>query len=302
MCRCEPAEIDGQPYVRWAAEWFGDCLYTSRDYSSFIIGLSSIFFWLWCQMPQFFENWRNGNADALSPYFLLIWLLGDSANMIGAILTQQLPTQQVTAIYFVSCDIIMVVQYIYYYFKNHVNKERESIVSGNTYGTAKGGNRANMFGLGLMTLTVASRAALSLGGSSAPSALTGRVLLQSPEEPICGAPGPDWQVLLGTVIGWGSAVLYLTSRMPQIVKNYQRKSVEGLSLGMFLSAVMGNLTYASSIFVRNMDAQYLWDRFPWLLGSVGTFLFDFTVFCQFHYYRNHGNQYERIPTDMERGK
>lgn len=48
---------------------------------------------------------------------------------------------------------------------------------------------------------------------------------------------------LPQLLGWTSAVLYVGSRIPQIVKNYRQKSTEGLSLGMFFCAVLGNILF-----------------------------------------------------------
>lgn len=50
------------------------------------------------QLPQFISNWRNKSAEALSPWFLAQWLLGDTFNLTGALLQgQQLPTTTYTA-------------------------------------------------------------------------------------------------------------------------------------------------------------------------------------------------------------
>jgi uncharacterized protein with PQ loop repeat len=46
-------------------------------------------------------------------------------------------------------------------------------------------------------------------------------------------------------MGWLSALLYVGSRIPQLVKNYKNRSTEGLSIGMFLCAVMGNIFYTA---------------------------------------------------------
>lgn len=50
---------------------------------------------------------------------------------------------------------------------------------------------------------------------------------------------------LPQTMGWTSAVLYIGSRIPQILKNWRNKSTEGLSFGMFLCAVMGNIFFTS---------------------------------------------------------
>lgn len=50
---------------------------------------------------------------------------------------------------------------------------------------------------------------------------------------------------LPQTMGWTSAVLYVGSRIPQILKNWRNKSTEGLSFGMFICAVLGNVLYTS---------------------------------------------------------
>lgn len=50
--------------------------------------------------------------------------------------------------------------------------------------------------------------------------------------------------LLPQILGWFSAVLYVGSRVPQLIKNWRQQSTEGLSPGMFICAVFGNLFYA----------------------------------------------------------
>ncbi|KAI9838439.1 MAG: hypothetical protein M1838_004605 [Thelocarpon superellum] len=51
----------------------------------------------------------------------------------------------------------------------------------------------------------------------------------------------------GQVFGYLCAVLYLGSRVPQILLNFRRKSTEGVSMLFFLFACIGNLTYVMSI-------------------------------------------------------
>ena len=54
--------------------------------------------------------------------------------------------------------------------------------------------------------------------------------------------------LWGQIFGYLCAILYLLSRLPQILLNARRKSVEGLSTLFFLFACLGNITYVASIF------------------------------------------------------
>lgn len=52
----------------------------------------------------------------------------------------------------------------------------------------------------------------------------------------------QWQIVPQS-FGWGSAILYCASRIPQIMQNFRNESVQGLSLVMFIFSVVGNLTY-----------------------------------------------------------
>ncbi len=46
---------------------------------------------------------------------------------------------------------------------------------------------------------------------------------------------------------------------------------------MFVLAILGNVTYGLGIFLYSVDPVFLLQRLPWLVGSVGTLFFDFTV-------------------------
>jgi hypothetical protein len=63
------------------------------DLVSEYLGYLSITFWLFAQFPQIWYNHQKRDAKPLSILFLLIWLVGDVCNLIGAYLTFQLPFQ-----------------------------------------------------------------------------------------------------------------------------------------------------------------------------------------------------------------
>ncbi|KAI3399369.1 hypothetical protein diail_7096 [Diaporthe ilicicola] len=107
--------------------------------------------------------------------------------------------------------------------------------------------------------------------------------------------------LWGQIFGYLCAVLYLGSRLPQLLLNWRRKSTEGLSMLFFLFACLGNLTYALSIFAFDprcygddsgcepgeagrVYGRYILVNLSWLAGSVGTLLLDMGVFVQFFMY------------------
>ena len=58
------------------------------------------------QIPQFVLNIKRQSVEALSSWFLAQWLLGDTCNLVGCLLTgSQLPTQTWTAGYFIFADM-----------------------------------------------------------------------------------------------------------------------------------------------------------------------------------------------------
>ena len=105
--------------------------------------------------------------------------------------------------------------------------------------------------------------------------------------------------LWGQIFGYFCAVLYILSRVPQLILNWRRKSTDGLSMLFFLFACLGNVTYVLSIFAydpkcggdkcapgepASIYGRYILVNLSWLLGSLVTLLLDFGVFIQYFMY------------------
>lgn len=351
---------NGTDYPEWVAVAFRECVFTSRDYLSFWVGLSSLGFWIFAQGPQFYKNCKLQSASGLSIFFLFQWMLGDSLNLCGSVLTGQLGTVIYTSGLFVSMDIILFSQYVLLErpccgpdvvspkgeamgeesgaagaaagagagaragagagrdMRDPVGESHAWVASpsdaslrglqpgagGAPQGVRSSSMRAVLFpmlvvaGLGGGLLGISSLAEEAAAGSpgahllradAARYSLAGRRHLTSFSDPaslvgvpLCDAPASTKYKSLGNVLAWASAGIYLCSRVPQIFKNIKRGSVEGLSPLMFFCAVMGNATYAASMFIKGGD---LAGSAPFLTGSLGTLAFDFTILLQFLYYR-----------------
>ena len=74
----------------------------------------SIACWVVVYSPQIIENFRRSSADGLSLAFLVIWLLGDISNVLGAVLQGVLPTMTILAMYYVIADFVLLGQRFYY--------------------------------------------------------------------------------------------------------------------------------------------------------------------------------------------
>ncbi|KAG6986504.1 hypothetical protein G7Y79_00079g100220 [Physcia stellaris] len=94
--------------------FFHTCIPTRLAFLSTLLGCLSILSWLFAQLPQIYKNFTLKSASGLSIFFLAEWLLGDITNLLGALFTKQATWQVVVAGYYVSVDLCLVFQYLWY--------------------------------------------------------------------------------------------------------------------------------------------------------------------------------------------
>ncbi|CAG8498821.1 10182_t:CDS:2 [Paraglomus occultum] len=251
---------------------------------------------------QIIANYNNKSADGLSLPFLFNWLLGDIANFIGCVLTDQQPFQ-------------------YLYYRRFYSTQEEEILCDdvlmaegspkwrhyNTFPVNKPASRQRgtmpLFAVFFFTLR-------SLSYLTSSGLTTSHSIISHSKRDTMGVSWldtigtfmEDYQYSIGRVMAWTCTVLYLTSRMPQIWKNFERKSVEGLSIFMFIFAALGNLAYTTSIFLyEDKDDDYYNKEFPYILGASGTLTFDLIIYMQWWKYRNNPpkRRFSSIPYDLE---
>ncbi|KAL9641938.1 hypothetical protein ABK040_003996 [Willaertia magna] len=91
--------------------------------------------------------------------------------------------------------------------------------------------------------------------------------------------------IIGYLIGCICALFYMGARLPQIYKNFKRKSTEGLSPLLFMCAFSGNILYASSLFLYDPTSiLYLLSRAPWITESSVNSCLDSVILMQIIYY------------------
>ncbi|RHZ84795.1 hypothetical protein Glove_74g108 [Diversispora epigaea] len=326
---CDPITRDVMPYIQWLNTYFGLCIH-SDEAASFFLGCISIVCWLNAQFPQIVTNYLNGSADGLSLPFLLNWLLGDLANLIGCILTKRLAFQYYLAEYFCAVDFGLFFQYFYYTYKkkpvvededlefifNEENNNnemttnnirplsatlslRDSILEGAkknyTFPTRKKGSyqRASTMIFAIFLFAFHTTSTISSSSSISTSSVSKNEDNNNNEFTLFLEENSD---TIGKIMAWSCTLLYLTSRMPQIWKNYTRRSVEGLSIFMFIFAALGNLSYTLSIFTHPLaktSQEYLHEQIPYVLGSIGTLAFDVTIFLQWCAWKNQNHYHRR---------
>lgn len=190
------------------------------------------------------------------------------------------------------------------------NGETGDVNSNRSRGVQGGGNtRAAVAALSTLPIVVVMCAGVQMFGNNAASSSSNMMSMSSSDmgrrmllglaggsgsanvtvlgmRPSCEVPVvlPESVESAGLTLGWISAFIYLNSRLPQMLKNYRRKSVEGLSWIMFFCALMGNSTYGIGVIMHDSSPKALWAAAPWLLGSLGTLSLDMFISFQFFLY------------------
>ncbi|EGF82896.1 hypothetical protein BATDEDRAFT_9677 [Batrachochytrium dendrobatidis JAM81] len=317
MYSCPTDEL-GRHAIHWIEFVFHECAYTHRDSISMFLGYTSITCWFFAQIPQLRMNWINGSAKSLSIYFVSIWLLGDITNLVGCILTNQLPFQIYLAVYFVLVDSILFLQWMFYWYTTSPRPilegsqefdERSMLISSPLTSVLDDADRSLnpelpllrpesncacrshsnvlliIFNLALIFTIIATVASFGapfvlgwLSSSQHHHSNSTNIHIEPDQRPVLNSYD------LGRFISWICTALYLSSRPPQIYLNMKRKTCEGLSLNMFFGAVLGNIAYTMSIFVKSSNPSFLLQSLPYLLGSGGTVLFDCVIFGQYLVY------------------
>ncbi|KAI6782488.1 vacuolar amino acid transporter-like protein [Emericellopsis cladophorae] len=272
-----------------------------------IFGSISLVAWICVLIPQLFANFKAQSADGLSMAFLIVWLLGDMTNLLGALFTHLAPTAIALPCYFCIADTVLIAQCAYY---NQRNKGKSAhSANGEPSEESPLLRRESSGAIGVSTAEAAAK--IVPGENESDDASGGKQWLQNTLSLVAvyvvgivawfisykaGAwdtadPTPDTPEavnnpleMAGLTLGYISAVLYLCARVPQIVKNYKEKSCEGLALLFFMLSLTGNLTYGISLVAYSQEPKYLLNALPFLLGSLGTIVEDSIIFVQFRLY------------------
>jgi uncharacterized protein with PQ loop repeat len=283
---------------------FATVAWTRADISN-LIGAISLAFWLCNGIPLVYEIWRARSAEGVSIGFVGLWAIGDVLSLAGGLWAGLAPTVVVVSIYYIFSDIIILGEA--YYF-NYIYKPGTSIVdalehpqdvspafapdaeAGETSALlpndkqatfSKGFIREVLFNIGAVVFVILLGAAGWYASLYIPHDSPHR---RHEHHHHGHSPSSD-EVLLGPqLLGYTSAALYLCARIPQIIKNYRKQQTEGLALLFFVFSVFGNLTYAASIFAYNSEPAYIKESLAWIIGSLGTLIFDFIILGQFLHY------------------
>lgn len=238
-----------------------------------VAGSISLACWIIVFTPQLWENYSRKSAEGLSLAFVVIWLLGDLFNVVGALLQHVLPTMIVLALYYTAADIVLLWQCLVYGTnENPAEVQQQSQDDAEAQPLLPG--KTQKHGVALKNTLIVL--VVIVCGSF------GYLLSDHSADDVPHEPQPI--SISGQILGWICAFLYLASRVPQIKLNYDRKSTDGVALLFFLFAAIGNITYCVSIFAADSSAHQLFINASWIVGAGGSLLLDLVIFVQFWIY------------------
>ncbi|XP_037632363.1 lysosomal amino acid transporter 1 homolog [Sebastes umbrosus] len=261
-----PVCVNGTPWILYLLE---ECVDNVWEYCSVVIGLISMFCFLLSTLPQVYEAYRNGKVEeAMSFGFLFFLFSGDLTSFAGCYLTSQLPIQMVTVVFYIFTDLILISQFLYYKIKN--SSSRKSPVL--KWLCFMWCGAATLVLLALPKLIVDNSATLDTQSPTTSKSVE----------------------ITGYICGYLASIFYLSSRFPQLYKNFQRQSTEGTSYLLFALAMMGNGTYGLSVIVvlpalKGSKQTFIIKHLAWLIGSLGVLILDFFVTAQFIMYRKNNS-------------
>ncbi|KAH7175473.1 PQ loop repeat-domain-containing protein [Dactylonectria macrodidyma] len=289
-----------------------------------IFGSISLTAWICLLLPQLAANYKAQSADGLSMAFLIVWLVGDLSNLVGSLFTRLAPTAVALASYFCIADIILITQTIYYRTvsaRRASHQHFDQLADPSEESPLIARRRSSSFGLPGSQRQHATHTESSLeplrkivtGEDETPDSRPwvhnslsllvvyligfagwfvsykagawGNTNPTPPDVPVNDKSATE---IIGLTLGYFSAACYLCARIPQIIKNYQEESCEGLALLFFMLSLTGNLTYGLSLVAYSQDKTYLLTTVPWLMGSLGTIVEDCIIFLQFRLYSDNG--------------
>jgi uncharacterized protein with PQ loop repeat len=234
-----------------------------------VFNIASMITWMFVFIPQILTNMKNKSASAISFYFLFCWLMGDLFSIQSASKLNLNKVIVYNGWLHVVFDVILISQWFYYNYQFYDN----SNVSAET------------------------PLLLSYYQVNQP-----KIIKQNEFLLICGV---IFQFIthfsmneydsntLAVLVGWAATCVFFFSRIPQIYRNYTRKSVEGLSLMTFFLISIANNMFLTSVLVQIIDIdddkkyKFLFDNLQWIVGILLSDAVDIIILFQFYKYKNH---------------
>lgn len=206
-------------------------------------------------IPQLIENYRSKSGEALSMDMFVLRGAADLVNLFGSFLCHE-PVYIVTLnTWYIIDTIIFTSQSAYYTFWYHrktLTLDRTSTpVSTKTF-------------LIVAFMIAVPVLMFALGRTSFADVVSESTLMDD----------------IGTFCLWASNLLFVSSRIPQLYKIWRRKSVEGISMIMYLLTMSSNMLSGTGVLLQNIQDQVPISKMivgssaAIFMGTFGSIFFD----------------------------
>jgi uncharacterized protein with PQ loop repeat len=219
------------------------------DGLSYSLSIISLLFYSIIYIPQFFVIYKSKSSSGISLLMLLLWTQADILSLLGTIVLYMYINIIIIGWVHFIVGASMIIFVLYYRDKYDDN-----------YDNSKSFTKEYKIQLlsTIIFLCVNTVICIMLN-----------VIIKSSHD------------LIGEIIGWVTTTFYIVGRFPQIWLNYKNKSTEGLSVLMYIFAILGNASY---IAVFTIDPQTIQTNMPWIVSSTGMIVLDLYIIYQNYYY------------------
>ncbi|CAL5974430.1 Seven_transmembrane protein 1 [Hexamita inflata] len=279
-CRCEDPD-----YSHIIAGIFDQCMSQTKEIVSFVFGWLSIVSWVVALYPQIRLNFLLRKAEALSPYFLLCWFVGDIFNTTSCFVLDQLFVQKFLGVFWLSTDVILNSSHFYFL----LTKKKYT-------------SSATHFRVLEIFIYVVIAGLIINNVVWAGFYYDSELSFNEAAYDICKKevviPKNTARYWVGTILAYATIPMFCFSRPTQIYKNWKRKSTEGLSTGLFIATSSGNINQLVSMFVNSQDSKYLIEKTPYIIAAAIPAICDIVVLIQIQIYKG-DQQYKKIDESVE---
>jgi uncharacterized protein with PQ loop repeat len=216
------------------------------DGLSYSLSIISLLFYSIIYIPQFFVIYKSKSSSGISLLMLLLWTQADILSLIGTIVLYMYTNIIIIGWVHFIVGASMIIFVLYYRDKYDDNSK----------------SFTKEYKIQLLSTII------FLCVNTVICIMLNVIITRSHD-------------LIGEIIGWVTTTFYIVGRFPQIWLNYKNKSTEGLSVLMYIFAILGNASY---IAVFTIDPQTIQTNMPWIVSSTGMIVLDLYITYQNYYY------------------
>lgn len=222
--------------------------------TSIILGAIANVMWLFVLIPQLLTNYKLKKTDGISLSLIISWIYGDILVIVSSYLKQSNKIVMYSSIYHILLIMVLGCQVLYYRVNNNSNGYERTEGPERTRGEDE--NKHEQV-CGYLTKSEQMYILLSVGslGTSVPGILF----------------YPD---LMADIFGWCALGMFVSSRIPQIILNYERGSSKGISATSFILINISNYISLSSILVDIHNYDDFLKNLQWIISPFITSILD----------------------------